>query len=104
MLARPGRRGSRGSGRKTSGILVRTSILRQTGSRSMRPGNVCLANFPFGDTAALKLRPVLLLTGPVGPVPEILVAYISSVVPPTLLASDILVDPSKPEGSSTGPS
>jgi hypothetical protein len=32
----------------------------------------------------MKLRPVLLLTGSVGPVPEVLVAYISSVIPAQL--------------------
>jgi mRNA interferase MazF len=63
----------------------------------MRPGEVYLAQFPFGDVPGMKLRPVLLLTGPVGPVPEILVAYISSVVPTQPLPSDLLIDPSKPE-------
>lgn len=47
------------------------------------------------------MRPVLLLTGPLGSVPEILVAYISSVVPAQLLQSDILIDPAKPEFQST---
>jgi mRNA interferase MazF len=45
----------------------------------------------------MKLRPVLLLTGPLGSVPEILVAYISSVIPVQLLPSDMLLDPVKPE-------
>jgi mRNA interferase MazF len=45
----------------------------------------------------MKLRPVLLLTGTVGSIPEVLTAYISSVVPTQLLPSDILLDPSKPE-------
>ncbi len=49
----------------------------------------------------MKLRPVLLLTAPVGPVPEVLVAYISSVRPPTLLDSDLVIDPSLPEFQST---
>lgn len=49
----------------------------------------------------MKLRPVLLLTGPIGPVPEVLVAYISSVVPSQLLKSDLLIDPAKPEFEST---
>jgi len=67
----------------------------------MRPGEIYLANFPFGDVPGMKLRPVLLLTGAVGPVPEVLVAYISSVVPMQLLPSDLLVDPAKPEFRST---
>jgi mRNA interferase MazF len=49
----------------------------------------------------MKLRPVLLLTAPVGPVPEILVAYISSVVPQELISSDLLIDPAQPQFDST---
>lgn len=49
----------------------------------------------------MKLRPVLLLTEPLGSVPEVLVAYISSVIPTQLLPSDVLLDPSKPEFRST---
>ena len=67
----------------------------------MAPGDICLASFPFGDAPGMKLRPVLLLTGPVGPIPEVVVAYISSVLPPTLLSTDVLVDPAKPEFQST---
>ena len=47
----------------------------------MRPGEIYLASFPFGDAPGMKLRPVLLLTAPLGPTAEVLVAYISSVVP-----------------------
>lgn len=67
----------------------------------MRPGEIFLAQFPFGDIPGMKLRPVLVLTGLVGPVPEVLVAYISSVIPPQLLASDLIIDPAKSEFRST---
>jgi mRNA interferase MazF len=67
----------------------------------MRPGEIYLAQFPFGDVPGMKLRPVLLLTEPVGPIPEILVAYISSVTPAQPLPSDLVLDPSKPEYQST---
>src|SRR2546429_153969 len=67
----------------------------------MRPGEIFLAQFPFGDVPGMKLRPVLLLTGALGSVPEVLVAYISSVVPTQPLVSDIQLDPSKPEFRST---
>ena len=66
-------------------------------NQSMVPGETYLANFPYGDSAGMKLRPVLLLTGALGNVPEYLVAYISSVVPPTLLKSDIGIDPANPQ-------
>ena len=67
----------------------------------MRPGEIYLAKFPFGDAPGMKLRPVLLLTGPMGVAPEILVAYISSVTPPHLLPSDLLLDPTIPQFRST---
>jgi len=67
----------------------------------MRPGEIYLAQFPFGDAPGMKLRPVLLLTGPVGPVPEVLVAYISSVIPAQVLPSDLLLDPAEAAFRST---
>lgn len=45
----------------------------------------------------MKLRPVLLLTGSLGVVPEVLVAYISSVLPAQPLPSDLILDPATPE-------
>ena len=68
----------------------------------MLPGEIFLAQFPFGDVPGMKLRPVLLLTGPVGLIPEILVAYISSVVPAQLLPSDVLLDPRCRKGLPNG--
>jgi len=67
----------------------------------MQPGEIYLARFPFGDVPGMKLRPVLLLTGAVGLVPEVLVSYISSVMPGQLLPSDLVLDPGKPQFRST---
>ncbi len=72
----------------------------------MNPDEIYLANFPFGGSVGMKLRPVLLLTGPVGNVPEVLVAYISSVLPSSvlpssLLPSDLVLDPARAELNST---
>ena len=47
------------------------------------------------------MRSVLVLAGPVGSIPEVLVAYISSVVPAALMPSDLVLDPAKPEFRST---
>ena len=63
----------------------------------IQPDEIYLANFPFGNAAGMKLRPVLTLTGPLGSVPEVLVAYISSVIPSPLFPSDIVLDPSTAE-------
>lgn len=62
----------------------------------MQPGEIYLARFPFGDVPGMKLRPVLLLTGILGSVPEVLVAYISSVLPAQPLPSDLILDPAQP--------
>ena len=67
----------------------------------MRPNEIYLASFPFGDAAEMKLRPVLTLTGFIGHVPEILVAYISSVIPTSLLPTDIVLDASTTEHATT---
>ena len=49
----------------------------------------------------MKLRPVLLLTGSLGLVPELLVAYISSVLPDQPLPSDLILDLATPEFQGT---
>lgn len=67
----------------------------------MLPGEIYLARFPFGDVPGMKLRPVLLLTRSLGSIPEVLVAYISSVVPGHPLPSDLVLDPLRPEFRST---
>ena len=67
----------------------------------MSPDDIYLANFPFGGSAGMKLRPVLVLTGPVGSVPEVLVAYVSSVMPSPLLPSDLVLDPATADHAST---
>ena len=67
----------------------------------MLPGEIYLAQFPFGDVPGMKLRPVLLLIGTLGSIPEVLVAYISSVTPPQVLSPDLILDPTKPEYRAT---
>lgn len=68
----------------------------------MVPGDIYLANFPFGGSPGMKLRPVLLLTTQIGTVPEVLVAYISSVIPAQQLPSDLVLDPRQPQFRTTG--
>jgi mRNA-degrading endonuclease toxin of MazEF toxin-antitoxin module len=68
----------------------------------MNPGEVFLGRFPFGGSIGSKVRPVLLLTGPLGTVPEVLVAYMSTVLTPVLLSTDLVIDPTLPEHQGTG--
>jgi mRNA-degrading endonuclease toxin of MazEF toxin-antitoxin module len=67
----------------------------------MRPGEIYLANFHFAESGGANLRPVLLLTPPIGPVPEVVVAYITSVPPQPPLPSDLVIHPSQPDGLGT---
>lgn len=67
----------------------------------MNRDEIHLASFPFGGSPGTKLRPVLLLTDPIGAVPEVLVAYISSVMPDRLLPFDIVLDPNSAAFRST---
>jgi hypothetical protein len=55
----------------------RIVVLAHTHPRFVaRTGEIYLARLPFWDVPGMQLRPVLLLTGAVGSVPEVLVAYI----------------------------
>ena len=67
----------------------------------MQAGDIYLASFPFGDAPGMKLRPVLLLSGALGTIPEVLVAYISSVMPSVQLPTDIVLDPAMAEPKTT---
>ena len=68
----------------------------------MLRGEIYLASFPFGNAPGMKLRPVLMLTSPLGSSAEVIVAYISSVIPRTFLTSDILLDAKSTSSSTTG--
>jgi mRNA interferase MazF len=68
----------------------------------MQRGEIHLAAFPFGDAPGMKLRPVLLLTPQIASTNEVLVAYISSVIPSMVLPTDIVLDPQIGEHSHTG--
>lgn len=65
----------------------------------LKPGDVCLAFFPLGGVGGRKLRPVLVLTGPLGSVPEYLVAYVTSAEPTDGMPSDFTIDPAAFVGS-----
>ena len=71
-------------------------------TRPLRKGDVILVPFPFTDLTAVKYRPAVILTPePIGP--DLVVAYLSSVIPEEPLpASHLLVSPVHPEFSNTG--
>jgi mRNA interferase MazF len=54
---------------------------------------VVLVPFPFDDLSGTKVRPAVCLTEAVGPHRHVVLAFITSVVPPQLERTDLLLDP-----------
>ncbi len=71
-------------------------------TRPLRRGDVILVPFPFTDLTAVKYRPAVILTPePIGP--DLVVAYLSSVIPEgPLPASHVLISSVHPEFTETG--
>lgn len=66
-------------------------------------GKVVLVPFPFDDLSANKVRPAVCLTEPLGPHRHVVLAFVTSVVPPVdPQPTDVLVDPGTSEGASSG--
>lgn len=65
-------------------------------------GKVVLVPFPFDDLSGNKVRPAVCLTDPVGPHQHVVLAFITSQVPPDLLPTDVLLDLSDPRFPATG--
>ena len=63
---------------------------------------VVLVPFPFDDLSGQKVRPAVCLTDAVGPHRHVVLAFITSVLPPALESSDLLLLPSTPGFSLTG--
>ena len=68
-------------------------------SQRFQRGDIILVRFPFTDLSGSKRRPgVVLAEFP----PDIVVAFISSLIPNMLELSDVLLQPSSPYFSATG--
>jgi mRNA interferase MazF len=63
---------------------------------------VVLVPFPFDDLSGHKVRPAVCLTRPIGAHRHVILAFITSVPPPTLEATDIMLDPGMPGFAQTG--
>jgi mRNA interferase MazF len=68
----------------------------------MTKGKVVLVPFPFDDLSAVKGRPALCLTDPIGPHRHIVLAFISSKVPADLIETDFVLDSKQANFESTG--
>ncbi len=63
---------------------------------------VVLLPFPFDDLSGSKVRPAVCLTDPVGVHRHVVLAFVTSVVPPRLEPTDILLDPSNADFAHSG--
>jgi mRNA interferase MazF len=71
-------------------------------SPSMTKGKIVLVPFPFDDLVAEKVRPALCLTDPIGSHRHVIVAFVSSQVPTTVTATDIVLDSRHKDFAATG--
>lgn len=63
---------------------------------------VILVPFPFDDLTGSKVRPAVCLTDALGAHRHVVLAFITSVVPPKLEATDLLLDPGSADFARTG--
>jgi mRNA interferase MazF len=63
---------------------------------------VVLVPFPFDDLSGSKVRPAVCLTDAVGAHHHVVLAFITSVVPPKLEPTDVLLDPGSADFARSG--
>ena len=63
---------------------------------------VVLVPFPFDDLTGAKVRPAVCLTDALGPYRHVVLAFITSVVPPNLEPTDLLLEPGSADFARTG--
>lgn len=65
-------------------------------------GSVALVPFRFDDLSGSKVRPAVCLTDAVGMHHHVVLAFVTSVVPQNLEATDVLLEPGSADFSHTG--
>jgi mRNA interferase MazF len=68
----------------------------------MTKHKVVLVPFPFDDLSASKVRPAVCVTEPVGTHRHVVLAFITSRVPSSLLETDLVLDSSQTDFATTG--
>jgi mRNA interferase MazF len=58
----------------------------------MRVGTIVLARFPFTDLTGAKRRPALILATPDSDFPDVILVFISSVIPTHVRDADVLIE------------
>lgn len=68
----------------------------------MKRGTVVLTPFPFTDLSGTKVRPAVVVSPADRPGEDVILAFISSVKPPTLLPTDLSIETSHPDFPGSG--
>ena len=68
----------------------------------MTRGTVVLTPVPFTDLQGMKVRPAIIVSRTDRQGDDVILAFVSSVVPAQALPTDLIVDPETPEGRSAG--
>ena len=68
----------------------------------MIKGKVVLVSFPFDDLSSTKVRPAVCLTDSISEHYHVVLAFISSQLPIDRLETDVLLDSTRADFSSTG--
>lgn len=68
----------------------------------MTKGKVVLVPFPFDDFSGTKVRPAVCLTDEIGFYNHVIIAFISSQIPTSLEASDLVINRSDIDFKETG--
>lgn len=68
----------------------------------MTRGTVVLTPFPFTDLQGAKVRPAVIVSRTDRPGDDVILAFISSIVPTQVVLTDLIVDPESSEGRNAG--
>jgi mRNA interferase MazF len=71
-------------------------------TRITTKGKVVLVPFPFDDLSSAKVRPAVCLTNPIGAHRHVILAFITSQVPPALASSDVVLEAAESDFPVTG--
>lgn len=63
---------------------------------------VVLVPFPFDDLSSSKVRPAVCLTNPIGLHEHVILAFITSRIPPALLETDLVITTNDTDFAATG--
>lgn len=68
----------------------------------MTPKKIILTRFPFTDLSSTKRRPAVVLTNRKSSSPDVIVAFISSVIPTNMEDTDFVLELNHPDFALTG--